>query len=461
MRSPRSLKAAFTWWFAATLVVLYGVIAVALYVGEVRDARRFAVLTLKQEAETVADYVGSSGRLDPPEISAPEREPIPIWTRILERGRILAATPGTPPVPIAPPPKAGPPAGNEDAIVDVWYPPGHPAYVVVRHAIGRARPGASVETVGAIDRLLRAERRVLFGLLAIGLVVIPVAAAGGRQLAARALRPIEALVRDIRSLDPDRPGERLHPPAAAVAEVAALGGAFNELRARLDGSVEALRRFTADASHEIRNPLAVLRTGIEVALRHPRDAAEYHRLLTQNLQEIERLQAVLEGLLALAREREGAAVEPARAAVALAPLVAAVVETLSVFAGERGVRIAATLAPQLAVIGDERLVRLIVFNLLDNGVKHAPAQGEVRLSAAVDGAEVALVVADDGPGIPVDERARLFERFFRSGQAGRGAVGGLGLSVVRHAAETQGGSVRLLDREHGAAFEVRLPRGGS
>ena len=243
-----------------------------------------------------------------------------------------------------------------------------------------------------------------------------------------------------------------------VDEIAVLTGAFNDLLSRLEASVQTMRRFTADASHEIRNPLTILRTGFEVALRRPRSAEEYQSLLRRHLQEIDRLQRVVEGLLAFARQEPGQETSIVRERLDFSRLVAESASAFEEIAAERRVGIACTILPGLEVLGDAGLLRLIGFNLIDNALKHSPDGSSIEISVEARGGFLRLVVADQGRGVPGPDRSRIFERFFRNVQEpGHHNVGGLGLSVVRWVSEVHGGSVRLLDQGPGAAFEVLLP----
>lgn len=451
MKAPGSLVARLGWWFAVSLLALYGIPAALVYVYASAQARQYAVLTLKTEAEALASYIAETGALDAPELAEAETEPIPIWLRVTRNGSVLAQTPGTPALPEPPEPDGAPP------VVSVIFLPTTPAYALVRHRVGGRRPGLSVEAIGSMAPLQRSRRRLGLGLLLVGLVLIPLAALGGRALARRALRPIEDLVAAIRRLDPAHLEKKLPLPAGSVDEVAVLSSAFNVLLGRLDESIERMRRFTADASHEIRNPLSVLRTGLEIALRRERSPHEYQELLRENLQEIDRLHAVVEGLLLLSRDVPGAELRLARAPVDLGEVVRATTTSFAASAAERGIRIEAEAEPGLVVSGDAGLLRLVVFNLLDNALKHSPAGEPVRIEARRQGGGIALRVADRGAGVRPEDREHVFERFFRGGPASGSGIGGIGLSVVRWVAEAHGGSVRLLDAEQGAAFEVALP----
>jgi len=433
-------------------VALYGVTSTALWLQSRATARGFAVLTLKNEAEAVAGYLAASRRMDAPELAEPEHSALQLWIRVIDGDQIVAATPGIPQLPVEPHPPSG------DSVDFVRYVSGPVPLAIVQHDVGGRRAGMVVEAVGSLEPLRRRERKLGIGLLLGGLGVIPIAALGGRWLAGRALRSLEALVRSIRRLDTRRPDQRLELPRTAFDEVETVAAAFNDLLARLQATFEGMRRFTADASHEIRNPLSVLRTGLEVALRRPRSAEEYQELLRQNLREIERLQAVVEGLLALARQEPGREVSLVRTRLDLSTLLTQSLESFAIVAAERRVVLDARIPRGLALDGDAGLLRLIVFNLLDNAIKHSPEGGRVLVVAAPEEGALRFRVSDEGPGIPPAERPHLFERYFRGGRtAAQGGTGGLGLSVVQWVAEAHGGSVRLVEDEPGATFEVLLP----
>jgi signal transduction histidine kinase len=452
MSPRRTLERRIGRWFAVTLLLLYGVVATAIWATSRTSGRQIAVLTLETEAEAIASYIGITGRLDSPELREAELEPFPIYVRLFDGEHLVAATPGAPELPWAPP------SGSEEVLY--LRPPGaRKPHLVLRHDVPRGRSNhrvTALEVVGDISPLRALEHRLVLGLVALALLIIPVAVGGGRLLARRALAPVATLVDAIRGLQPDRLDRRLELPPRTVAEVELLAISFNDVLARLERSVAAMRRFTADASHEIRNPLSVMRTGVEVALRRERPAAEYQELLRENLDEIERLQSTLDGLLALARAEPASAGIGAREPVDFGQLVREAVARFASSAAERGAELRLELDSDLVVPGDARLLRLVPFNLLHNALKHGPPGEPVDLKAWREGHAVLLQVSDRGRGIPTAERERIFERYVRLSE-GTENVGGVGLSVVRWVAESHGGRVGVVDSERGARFEVSLP----
>lgn len=443
-----SLQSRLTWWFAAALLALYGTAAVLGWHYARKAERQYALLALKQEVEQVAAYIAASGRLDAPEFDHAEDDPIPLWVRAVRGDRILRSSPGAPDLPLLPP-------DAEHTLLTHTFRRGGTRYMIVRHIVGRSHGALAVEALGSLRPLQAREWKLGGALVLTGLLLIPVAAFGGGRLAARALRPLDRLVASIRRIDPAAHGARLEAPGDVVQEVEVLTAAFNDLLARLQETMDAMRRFTADASHEIRNPLSVLRSGLEIALRRERSPEQYRTVMRENLDEIDRLNSVLEGLLAMTRGGPEGSYPLRRDLVDLAPLVQRTLASFERVAAARAIALSADVVPGAIVRGDAALLRLVLFNLVDNAIKHGRdgQPVEVRLERA--GQDVQLSVADRGAGVPAEVRARLFERYNRP--AGSGGAGGLGLSVVRWVVELHGGAIRLAEAPVGARFELTLP----
>lgn len=455
MRS--SLQGRITLGAGALFFLLYAVAGALVLLIDARTARRQLEVLLYAQARSLAGSYASTHRLDDPDLTALDQEaPFPVWLRVVRRGRVLAATPGLQSLGSGHRETAGdghleiwtPEHGRRMAVVTcrVWNAPGSP---------GSRSSDTEVEAFASLHLLRQRERDLAYALAAVGLLLIPLAALAGRLLAARALRPVDALVRSIRGLDSDRLEQRLAAPGA-VAEIAQLTGAFNRLLERLEESVETMRRFTADASHELRTPISILRTGLEVTLRKERTAGEYREVLEENLEEIERVQRIVEALLTLARRGAG---EMRRETVDLADVVAGALKTIRPLADQKSLRLDSAIAPGLQIEGDPDQLRLMALNLLDNAVKFTPAGGRIRLLLEALPGRVRLEVRDDGPGVAAEDRPFLFDRFYRSRAArpNGSTTGGLGLSLVRWVAERHGGEARLLETDGpGAAFEVAL-----
>ena len=245
-------------------------------------------------------------------------------------------------------------------------------------------------------------------------------------------------------------------------ELGRLADAFNELLGRLEASLTQQRQFMADASHELRTPVATSRAAASIALQRPhRDERDYRETLEIIEQETARLSRIVDDMFTLARADAGN--YPVHTTpMYLDEVVDDVVRAGRVLASTRDVSIERVTIPSAVFNGDEDLVRRLIVNLLDNAIRHAPRGSTVRaeLEQATDG--YAISISDEGPGIPADIQPHIFERFYRGdaararGQSDGGA--GLGLALARWIANVHGGNVTLARSSHaGTTFTVSLP----
>jgi signal transduction histidine kinase len=319
-------------------------------------------------------------------------------------------------------------------------------------AAGFSSPGLS-GTVLVADSLGGADHAVALVELAIG-AAFPVLAllVGGLvwALTGRALEPVERIRREVADLSATERNRRLPEPATED-EIGRLARTMNAMLERLDASRARERQLVADVSHELRNPLAALRTQLEVAARA--DPREAPTLLTGSIAEVERLSRLVVDLLTLARFDEGSGLgRPSE--VDLDELALAAADRLRA-RGRVAVSTRGVSAARLS--GDESQLARLVANLADNAERHA--RTTVSFSVRREHDRIVLSVADDGPGIPEDGRERVFERFVRldTARAQRDGGAGLGLAIVREIARAHGGVVTVDDAGPGACFLVRLP----
>jgi signal transduction histidine kinase len=290
-------------------------------------------------------------------------------------------------------------------------------------------------------------------LLTVPLVLL-LCVAGGYLLAGRALAPIASIADELAAIEPRDLSRRLATPAAED-EVARLTAAINALLDRVARASATERRFASDAAHELRTPLAVLRTGLEVALARERDAAANRAALDDAHREVVALCKVADELLALARL--GGEVTIDRKPLDLAALIREVGEQVEPLATAKGIALVTDAPASAMVDGNESHLRRAVINLLDNALKHTPEGGSVALSLRRDGALARLSVADTGAGIDPAELEHIFERFFR-GRRAAGDGAGLGLSLVSEVARLHGGTVSARNRDTGGCeFIVTVP----
>jgi signal transduction histidine kinase len=268
----------------------------------------------------------------------------------------------------------------------------------------------------------------------------------------RALRPVERMRREVDDITAASLHQRIADPGPRD-EIGRLASTMNRMLDRLEASQATQRRFISDASHELRSPLASMRQYAEVALAHP-DRVSATELSDVVLNEGARLERLVAGMLVLARADERT-LSPSRTAVDLDDLVLAEARRLK---DSTAVRIDVTAVGPARVLGDRGLLGQALRNLADNAARHA--EGEVRFELSDTGNQVLLAVADDGSGIPEEDRDLIFERFVRLDEARARDSGGsgLGLSIVREIALAHGGSVHATASALGGArFELRLP----
>jgi len=306
---------------------------------------------------------------------------------------------------------------------------------------------------------LRTIRLILLSGTGAGLVL---AALGGLFLARRSLLPVARMTEQARRMSAENLEQRL-PVTNARDELGNLAATFNELLGRIDDSLSQQRRFMADASHELRTPVSVMRTAIGVTLDHEREVEEYRDALMIMDDQVRRLTRVVTDMFTLARA--DAEKRPLiRGEFRLDLLVEECARAAEVLGSRKGVRITTELK-QTPYRGDEGLLRQLVLNLLDNAIKHTPSAGEVNVALRTHDSEHQIVVSDTGSGIPHDAQPHIFERFYRADKARSrshssefGSGAGLGLSIAQWIASQHGGKVRLVKSdEQGSVFVANLP----
>jgi signal transduction histidine kinase len=268
----------------------------------------------------------------------------------------------------------------------------------------------------------------------------------------RALAPVERIRTEVDQITGDQLERRVPEPPSRD-EIHRLASTMNRMLARLEGSRDRQRQFVADASHELRSPLASLRQTAEVAQAHP-GALPEGELAAAVMEEGARMQRLVEQLLLLTRADEGGVARNPRDVD-----VDDLVLTEARRARRAGLTVDVTDVRGGRVRGEEVALAQVVRNLVDNAERHAEAL--VRISVDESGSDVNLVIEDDGPGVPEDQRERVFERFVRLDEARARDDGGsgLGLAIVEEIVRAHGGSVSVSASELGGArFAVRLPR---
>lgn len=302
------------------------------------------------------------------------------------------------------------------------------------------------------------SRELLATFLLTGPLTLLIAVGGGCFLARRALAPVHAITQTARRISADRLSERIRVENPED-ELGTLAETLNGMIERLERSFTEMRRFTADAAHELRTPLAVIRNDAEVALRSARSPGEYTRVLENLLEETNRLSTMADQLLFLCRHDAGLQTNR-QETVQMQPLLEDVVANMQLVANEKGVSLTLDVNPSYCVTGDPRQLRSVFYNLLDNAVKYTPASGTVSVASGMDNGQTKVVVADSGIGIPEEHLSKVFDRFYRADPARSGDENGagLGLSICHSVIWAMGGEIDIVSRVgRGTKVTVCLP----
>jgi two-component system OmpR family sensor kinase len=335
------------------------------------------------------------------------------------------------------------------------------AYAERASSHGRTFFVAVAQSRHAQEEELARARRAYYVAVPVALLL---ASLGGYFLARKSLAPVVEMGERAAHINAANLCERL-PVGNERSELGRLAGTFNELLARLDVSFEQQRRFMADASHELRTPVAIVCGESEVALSQAaRSSEEYRESLTILQEEGRRLTRIVEDLFTLARADAGQ-YGLAMATFYLDETVAECVRAVRSLATHHRVSLRHEYGGgELPLRGDEGLVRRMILNLLDNAIKYTPAGGEVRVELAREDSDYLIRINDTGAGIPEEARSHIFERFYRADKArsrgggGAGGGAGLGLSIASWIAEAHGGRITLESTcGRGSAFLITLP----
>ncbi len=274
---------------------------------------------------------------------------------------------------------------------------------------------------------------------------------------------MDQIITEVREITDGRSLHRRLAEPLVKDELGRLAETLNQMMTRLERSFAALRRFTADASHELKTPLTVLRAGVERAITTPNLPQDTLATLEETLQEIKRMTELVDALLTLARADEGIA-PLHREPVDLREIVEEVRETGELLAEESGVRVEVATPPEPMVVSvDATRIRQLILNLLTNAVKYTPPGGTVRMQLGAADGRVTLSVADTGIGIAPGDLPHIFDRFWRADSArtrtGERPGAGLGLAISKWIAEAHGGRIDVVSRPgRGTTFTVTLPR---
>ena len=341
--------------------------------------------------------------------------------------------------------------------------------LVVSRAVGAdLAPLAAVIVATPTASAQRARRELFDSMLAVAPFVLLISVATAWYIAGRAMRPLDRINDEVEAITDGRSLHRRVAVEDTGAELARLGATLNAMIGRLETSFGALRRFTADASHELKTPLTVLRANVERAMHaaHQGQEEQQFEAMEEALQEITRMADLVDSLLTLARFDEGR-FDLHRVPVALEPLVREVYETAVILGEAAGLQILLPAVEPVTLLGDPVRLRQLCLNLVTNAIKYTPKGGLVEVALRRGDETATFVVRDTGIGIAAADLPYIFDRFWRADRArSRRAVGGvserggfgLGLAISQWITQAHGGTLSVVSRlTRGTTFTVTLP----
>ena len=314
-----------------------------------------------------------------------------------------------------------------------------------------------------VGKSLSSVRVALFRLsrlmMLIGPTIIILAVVGGFYLAKKSLEPVERITLLAEEISVEKLNKRLN-LALPDDELGHLASTFDGMLERLEESVKKQRQFTSDAAHELRTPLAAIRSIVDVTLHRDRSSEEYVSALSRIQREIERLSGLIDDLLIITR-LENTLPKREFAVFSVSALIWEVLETMMVLAKEKNIEIETDLQENVEIAGDRKHLSRAVFNLVDNAIKYTPENGKIRIAARLSESNerIEIIVEDNGIGIQLEDMERIFDRFYRVDRARSQTRGtGLGLSIAKEIVKAHGGVISVKSSPgKGSTFKVSLP----
>ncbi len=317
----------------------------------------------------------------------------------------------------------------------------------VAYVVQVASPLSSIQTA------LKNLKIILFLLLPLTVFLTGVI---GAFLAKIALNPVDKIIDTIHQITADNLKLKVNIPDTKD-EIKRLADTFNEMLERLEHAFSSQRQFLEDFAHELKTPLAVLKGEMEVALKNIRSTEEYELILLSNLEEVNRINNIVEDLLMLAR-LESHAVTLERKPLNVGLLVKDIVDDMKVLAYQKDISMDFSAHDIMTIYGDENQLKRIFINLMDNAIKYTPDHGKVLVSAEMEDDYAKIAINDTGAGIPEGEIHHIFDRFYRMDISRLKPGFGLGLSIVRAIVEAHKGRIEVKSKiNQGTTFTVFFP----
>lgn len=471
----RSIRFSLTLWYAAILAIILSLFGWILYTRVATNVVQDIDNVLASEADGVGDAIFAFWKAEQTFSHRKEAEERKLPRLVLRWAHETGALETERPIRLLDP--EGRPVDASRSFAQLALP-------ITEEAFFQARKGRTIyETFSLADKRIRLitrpeveDKQILYlvqvaaslrqadaslqrlrlGLLSLIPFMLVITSAVGWFLATKVLRPVGRMTTQARRIGAEHLHQRVDVPKTGD-ELEHLAATFNDMLARLERAFRRLRQFSAAASHELRTPLTIMKGEVEVALRKPRGAEEYRRVLSTHLEALNEMTHIVEELLTLARSEAGeGAIE--WQPVELRSLTETVCAAFRPVAQKKAVRIEVSCAEPVWIRGEPRLLERLIANLLDNALKHTPGHGSVNLKTLQEGDHACLIVQDTGSGIPADQLPKIFDQFFSRRPSDGNPSTGLGLGLCRWIAEAHQGRIEAASPPgQGAVFTVRLP----
>lgn len=480
-------------WYALAMGATLGVFAVSIYLVERSWIRERIDERLQIEADLIATIISeasassdSIGEPEAPEPTSDQDQPTPLVSYGVH-GDVLAMLEGVPDyvLILSPDPTRVPNFFNGRALQleipsrnifaqtarQTLNTGGNYATANLERGAGDiwlfVRPLTAPDAVAVVTGVPGAELRLhldrlLSVMMAVATMVVAASTWVAYLLAGRTLKPVDRIVDEVEAISDGRSLHRRLAAPKTKDELTRLITTVNAMLGRLETSFFALRRFTADASHELKTPLTVLRAGIERAVTHPKTEDEVLEVLEETLVEVNRMTELVDSLLMLARTDEGRA-RLLTERVDLRDILAEVAETAGILEEHSSVSVDVAVPDKPLMLSlDRGRIRQLLMNLLTNAIKFNKPGGQVSISSSREDMEVVIRVSDTGVGMSGSELAHIFERFWRADPArsrtGPRSGAGLGMAISKWIVEVHGGSIEAESSpKRGTTITVRLP----
>jgi two-component system, OmpR family, sensor kinase len=319
----------------------------------------------------------------------------------------------------------------------------------VAYIVWVARPLSFV--IASLNRL----RTILLILIPITVIITGLA---GAFLAKKAFDPVDSMINTIHQITAENLKMKITIPKTND-EIQRLAETFNNMLQRLDHSFSTQRQFINDLSHEFKTPLTILKGELEVTLKKFRSPEEYASVLSSSLEEIDKLNRMINNLLTLARF-DAREIPLTLQPLELNHLIENVLSDIKILAQQKNINMEFCPIPKIEIKGDEAQLKRVLLNLIDNAIKYTPEGGMVTLSLGREDNQAVINVADTGTGIPAEELLHIFDRFYRVDKARSTKGFGLGLSIAKSIIDLHKGAIKVTSIPgRGAAFTVSLPLG--